>query len=79
MREVVFDTETTGLEPSAGDRIVEVGCVELINYLPTGREFQIYINPGTASSARRRCASPASPTKPCAASRRFRIRMSSTG
>ncbi|MBI1360643.1 MAG: DNA polymerase III subunit epsilon [Alphaproteobacteria bacterium] len=45
MREVVFDTETTGLEPAAGDRIVEVGCVELVNYLPTGREFQIYINP----------------------------------
>lgn len=46
MREVVFDTETTGLEPLGGDRIVEVGCVELVNYLPTGREFQIHINPG---------------------------------
>lgn len=46
MREVVFDTETTGLYPEQGDRIVEVGCIELVNYLPTGREFQIYINPG---------------------------------
>lgn len=46
MREVVFDTETTGLDPRSGDRIVEVGCIELNNYLPTGREFQIYINPG---------------------------------
>ena len=46
MREVVFDTETTGLNPGQGDRIVEVGCIELINLLPTGREFQIYINPG---------------------------------
>ncbi|MEQ1607720.1 MAG: DNA polymerase III subunit epsilon [Hyphomonadaceae bacterium] len=46
MREVVFDTETTGLDPRSGDRIVEVGCIELVNYLPTGREFQIYINPG---------------------------------
>jgi len=41
MREVVFDTETTGLNPGQGDRIVEVGCIELINLLPTGNEFQI--------------------------------------
>jgi DNA polymerase III subunit epsilon len=46
MREIVFDTETTGLEHDKDDRIVEVGCVELVNYLPTGREFQIYVNPG---------------------------------
>ncbi|RYD96332.1 MAG: DNA polymerase III subunit epsilon [Sphingomonadales bacterium] len=51
MREIVFDTETTGLnpdhpDPRQADRIVEVGCIELVNYLPTGREFQIYINPG---------------------------------
>lgn len=46
MREVVFDTETTGLDPKSGDRIVELGCVELINHLPTGREFQVYVNPG---------------------------------
>jgi DNA polymerase-3 subunit epsilon len=46
MREVVFDTETTGLEPAEGHRIVEIGCVELVNFLPTGRELQMYINPG---------------------------------
>jgi DNA polymerase-3 subunit epsilon len=51
MREIVFDTETTGLnpdhiDPAQCDRIVEVGCIELFNYLPTGREFQMYINPG---------------------------------
>lgn len=51
MREIVFDTETTGLnpdhpDPKLADRIVEVGCIELVNYLPTGREFQMYINPG---------------------------------
>jgi DNA polymerase-3 subunit epsilon len=46
MREDVFDTETTGLYPGQGDRIVEVGCIELVNYLPSGRELQIYINPG---------------------------------
>lgn len=45
MREVAFDTETTGLEPRDGERIVEVGCVELYNYIETGRELQIYINP----------------------------------
>lgn len=46
MREIVFDTETTGFDFAGEDRIVEVGCVELINFLPTGRELQIYINPG---------------------------------
>jgi len=45
MREIVFDTETTGLDPKAGHRLVEVGCVELMNHLPTGRTFQSYINP----------------------------------
>ena len=45
MREVVFDTETTGRDPDTGDRIVEVACVELINYLPTGKTFHRYINP----------------------------------
>ena len=55
MREVVFDTETTGLnpehpDPAQADRIVEVGCIELVNYLPTGRELQIYVNPGRSVS-----------------------------
>lgn len=45
MREVVIDTETTGLSPASGDRIVEIGCVELVNHLPTGRNFHEYINP----------------------------------
>lgn len=45
MREIVMDTETTGLEPLGGDRIVEIGGVELINHLPTGRTYHRYINP----------------------------------
>lgn len=45
MREIVLDTETTGLDPRGGDRLVEVGCVELLNRIPTGREFHRYINP----------------------------------
>ena len=44
-REIVLDTETTGLEPSAGHRLVEIGCVELINYIPPGRIFHTHINP----------------------------------
>lgn len=45
MREIVLDTETTGLDPAAGHRLVEIGCVELVNHLPTGRTFHCYINP----------------------------------
>ncbi|MCA3554318.1 DNA polymerase III subunit epsilon [Aestuariivirga sp.] len=45
MREIILDTETTGLDPAAGDRIVEIGTVELVNHLPTGRTFHVYINP----------------------------------
>ncbi len=45
MREIVLDTETTGLDPRGGDRIVEIGCVELINHIPTGQTFQRYVNP----------------------------------
>ncbi len=45
MREIVFDTETTGLDPLKGDRLVEIGCIELDNHLPTGRHFHVYINP----------------------------------
>jgi DNA polymerase III subunit epsilon len=44
-REIVLDTETTGLSPATGDRIVEIGCVELINHIPTGRHFHVYLNP----------------------------------
>jgi DNA polymerase III subunit epsilon len=45
MREIVLDTETTGLDPSDGHRIIEIGCVELMDHLPTGRTFQCYLNP----------------------------------
>ena len=45
MREIVFDTETTGFEPSEGHRIVEIGCVELINHIPSGKTYHQYINP----------------------------------
>ena len=45
MREIVLDTETTGLDPFNGDKIVEIGCVELENHLPTGRTYHQYINP----------------------------------
>ncbi len=48
MREIVLDTETTGFDPATGDRIVEIGAVELINHLPTGRTFHVYINPERA-------------------------------
>ena len=45
MREVVLDTETTGLDPRSGHRIVEIGCVELINHIATGNHFHKYLNP----------------------------------
>ena len=45
MREIVLDTETTGLDPLRGDRLVEVGCIELFNRMPTGQTFHRYINP----------------------------------
>ena len=45
MRELVVDTETTGLDPNAGHRVVELACVELMNHLPTGKTFQAYLNP----------------------------------
>jgi DNA polymerase-3 subunit epsilon len=45
MREVVLDTETTGLSARDGDRVVEIGCVELINLVPTGEFYQTYVNP----------------------------------
>lgn len=45
MREIVFDTETTGLDPLQGDRLVEIGCIELVNRFPTGNVFHRYLNP----------------------------------
>ena len=50
MREIVLDTETTGLDPSGGDRVVEIGCVELLNHIPSGRKFHRYVNPGRSMS-----------------------------
>ena len=45
MREIVFDTETTGMDPDLGDRVIEIGGVELINHIPTGKTYHQYINP----------------------------------
>lgn len=45
MREIVFDTETTGFDPKSGDRIVEIGCIELIDRIETGRTYHAYFNP----------------------------------
>jgi len=48
MREIVFDTETTGLSPAGGDRMVEIGCIEMIGRVETGRHYHCYFNPGRA-------------------------------
>jgi DNA polymerase-3 subunit epsilon len=48
MREIVLDTETTGLDPLRGDRLVEIGCVELLNRMPTGQTYHVYLNPERA-------------------------------
>jgi DNA polymerase-3 subunit epsilon len=45
MREIVLDTETTGLDPLRGDRLVEIGCVEMVNHMPTGQTYHVYLNP----------------------------------
>jgi DNA polymerase-3 subunit epsilon len=45
MREIIFDTETTGLDPASGDRLVEIGCLELLNSIPTGQTFHVYLDP----------------------------------
>ncbi len=51
LREIVLDTETTGFDPAAGDRVVEIGCVELVNHVPTGRTYHQYLNPERAMPA----------------------------
>ena len=51
MREIILDTETTGLDPAKGDRLVEIGCIETLNQIPTGNEFHRYINPQRAAHA----------------------------
>ncbi|MGB0719591.1 MAG: DNA polymerase III subunit epsilon [Bdellovibrionales bacterium] len=45
MREIALDTETTGMDPTTGDRIIEIGAVEMFNHIPTGQSLQLYINP----------------------------------
>jgi DNA polymerase-3 subunit epsilon len=45
MREIIFDTETTGLDPKSGDRLVEIGCIEMVNRIATGETFHAYFNP----------------------------------
>jgi DNA polymerase-3 subunit epsilon len=45
MREIVLDTETTGFDPQQGHRVVEIGCIELVNHVPTGKTYHVYINP----------------------------------
>ena len=45
VREIVLDTETTGMDPYEGDKLIEIGAVELINHLPSGKTLQLYINP----------------------------------
>jgi DNA polymerase III subunit epsilon len=45
LREIVLDTETTGTDHAKGDRIIEIGCVELLNHIPTGKTYHVYINP----------------------------------
>lgn len=51
MREIILDTETTGLDPLAGDRMVEIGCIEVVNRVPTGATFHAYFNPGRPMDA----------------------------
>src|SRR5258708_40275217 len=51
MREIIFDTETTGLDPQGGDRLVEIGCIEMVNRVETGRTFHAYFNPERAMAA----------------------------
>ena len=51
LREIVLDTETTGTDHAAGDRVIEIGCVEMINHIPTGESYHVYINPERPVSA----------------------------
>ena len=80
MREVVLDTETTGLEPSAGHRIVEVGAVELVNHIPSGRRLPALSRPRARHAGGRRArarAHPATFSQSISASSRKRMRSSS--
>jgi DNA polymerase III subunit epsilon len=48
MREIILDTETTGLDPASGHRVVEIGCVEVVNFVATGKTYHVYLNPERA-------------------------------
>ena len=70
MRQIFLDTETTGLSPESGDRIIEIGCVEIVNRRLTGRKLHFYVNPERRNSDRRRtrctaCRTSSSPTSRC--------------
>ena len=54
VREIILDTETTGLDPATGDRIVEIGAVELLNHLPTGRTFHVISIPSATCRGKRK-------------------------
>ena len=71
MREIIFDTETTGLNPAAGDRMVEIGCVEIFNRVETGRHFHAYFNPGRRHAVRGRSGARAEQRSSCRTSRLF--------
>ena len=73
MREVVLDTETTGLSPDNGDRVVEIGCLELANHMATGRHYHVYINPEMAMpSVLRTAGKTVCPSKRMSSAARFR-------
>ena len=80
MRQVFLDTETTGLSPESGDRMIEIGCVELVNRRLTGRNLHFYLNPERRSTRTRSrctaCRTSSSPTSRC--SRRSPTSCSST-
>ena len=69
MREIVFDTETTGLSPADGDRLVEIGCVEMFNRVETGRTFHAYFNPGRPMPSEAEAVHGLSATASCPTSR----------
>ncbi len=71
MREIVFDTETTGLDPMSGDRLVEIGCIELVNRVATGRTFHAYFNPDRADADRGRAGAWTQPTPSLPTKKRF--------
>ena len=64
MREIIFDTETTGFDPKTGDRLVEIGCIELVDRRETGQTFHAYFNPERDMPAAAEPAADAASPKP---------------